>query len=69
MTDGLGEAHEAALVELCQNADDIKCGPFGTQLKSSEFRTSGVPLWGIKQVNRAFPVSYTHLTLPTSDLV
>lgn len=49
-------APAAALVDLCARPDDIKCGPFGTQLKSDEFRSEGIPLWGIKQVNRAFGV-------------
>ena len=42
------------LADLCASADDIKCGPFGTQLKQHEFRSTGVPLWGIKHVNRRF---------------
>jgi type I restriction enzyme S subunit len=42
------------LVELCASRDDIRCGPFGTQLSKKEFRSSGVPLWGIKNVNRSF---------------
>jgi type I restriction enzyme, S subunit len=43
-----------SLVETCNSPDDIKCGPFGTQLAKSEFRAEGVPLWGIKQVNSGF---------------
>lgn len=50
------DAPKVALADLCHNPDDIKCGPFGTQLKRSEFRVDGVPLWGIKQVNRAFGI-------------
>jgi type I restriction enzyme S subunit len=42
------------LIDLCSTPDDIKCGPFGTQLKQHEFKQSGVPLWGIKHVNRRF---------------
>lgn len=42
------------LVELADSPDDIKCGPFGTQLNVSEFRSSGVPLLGIKNVNAKF---------------
>ena len=52
----------ARLVDLCASADDIKCGPFGTQLKQHEFRTTGVPLWGIKHVNRRFEI-------PTSEFL
>lgn len=42
------------LVGVCGSPDDIKCGPFGTQLSRDEFRTEGVPLWGIKNVNKLF---------------
>lgn len=44
------------LVECCNDADDIRCGPFGTQLLREEFTNAGVPLWGIRQVNRHFEV-------------
>lgn len=44
----------AKLVDLCKEPDDIKCGPFGTQLKSSEYKDSGVPLWSIPHVNNHF---------------
>lgn len=40
--------------ECCESKKDIKCGPFGTQLQAHEFTTSGVPLWGIKHVNKHF---------------
>ncbi len=39
---------------VARSDDDIKCGPFGTQLRQSKFRSSGVPLWGIKHVNAGF---------------
>lgn len=42
------------LTELCESADDIRCGPFGTQLSVSELVDAGVPLWGIKHVNSNF---------------
>jgi len=45
------------LADLCASSDDIKCGPFGTQLKQHEFRLTGVPLWGIKHVNRRFEIA------------
>jgi type I restriction enzyme S subunit len=50
------------LADFCASADNIKCGPFGTQLKQHEFRTTGVPLWGIKHVNRRFEI-------PTSEFL
>lgn len=45
---------QVELAELCERDDDIRCGPFGTQLNKSEFQRSGVPLWGIKHVNTSF---------------
>ncbi len=50
------------LSALCASSDDIKCGPFGTQLAKDEYRTEGVPLWGIKQVNASF-------NLPTHEFL
>ena len=45
-----------SLIAACENEDDIKCGPFGTQLKQSEYTEEGVPVWGIPQVNAAFSI-------------
>jgi len=50
------------LTSACESPDDIRCGPFGTQLLRSEFKTDGVPLWGIKNVNARFE-------LPTHEFV
>jgi type I restriction enzyme S subunit len=50
------------IVELCSTPEDIRCGPFGTQLKKSEFTSDGVPLWGIRNVNK-------HFELPTEEFV
>lgn len=47
------------LSELVKRDDDIKCGPFGTQLGKHEFREKGVPLWGIRHVNSNFSI-HTH---------
>jgi len=44
------------LTAVCASADDIKCGPFGTQLNKDEFCDEGVPLWGIKHVNVNFAI-------------
>ena len=46
--------HRVALKDFCLDADDIQCGPFGTQLQQDEFEREGVPLWGIKHVNSNF---------------
>lgn len=50
------------LVRLCADDDDIRCGPFGTQLHKEEFTREGVPLWGIKHVNAGF-------ALPTHEFL
>lgn len=42
------------LVDVCLNADDIKCGPFGTQLSKDEYLDSGVAVWEIPQINSGF---------------
>jgi type I restriction enzyme S subunit len=49
----------ARLVDVADGSDGIKCGPFGTQLNQSEFRAAGVPLWGIKHINRNFGIPTT----------
>lgn len=43
-----------SIQSVCASPDDIKCGPFGTQLSKSEVTEAGIPLWGIKNVNAAF---------------
>lgn len=53
---------EISLTNLCKEKNDIRCGPFGTQLLKSEFKKEGVPLWGIKQVNKKF-------SFPTKEFV
>ena len=48
------------LVEACVKSDDIKCGPFGTQLNKDEYVDEGVAVWEIPQINTAFKTSPTH---------
>ena len=48
------------LVETCVAADDIKCGPFGTQLSKDEYVDSGVAVWEIPQINSLFATFPTH---------
>ena len=50
------------LSDTCESSDDIKCGPFGTQLSKDEYRDSGVAVWEIPQINSLF------LTMPTHFL-
>lgn len=52
----LGKFSCVELSAACNSADDIKCGPFGTQLSKSEFSLVGTPLWGIKNVNARFEI-------------
>lgn len=48
------------LADACTSADDIKCGPFGTQLGKGEYVDSGVAVWEIPQINAAFKACPTH---------
>ena len=48
------------LIETCDESDDIKCGPFGTQLSKDEYQESGIPVWEIPQINSAFAIAPEH---------
>ena len=48
------------LVDVCVNSDDIKCGPFGTQLGKDEYTEEGVAVWEIPQINSEFRTFPTH---------
>ncbi len=48
------------LVDTCIEPDDIKCGPFGTQLNKDEYMDSGVAVWEIPQINLAFNAKPMH---------
>lgn len=48
------------LVDVCVDSDDIKCGPFGTQLSKQEYQDHGVALWEIPQINSDFSTLPTH---------
>lgn len=48
------------LVDVCVNSDDIKCGPFGTQLGKDEYTEEGVAVWEIPQINSEFKTRPTH---------
>jgi type I restriction enzyme S subunit len=52
------------LVSLADGSDGIRCGPFGTQLGKNDYRDSGVPLWGIRQVNTGFSVNTDEYLTP-----
>ena len=42
------------LAECCSSPEDIKCGPFGSQLHKEDYISSGIPVWGIPEVNSGF---------------
>ena len=48
------------LEEACVDSDDIKCGPFGTQLSKDEYKEQGVAVWEIPQINSGFKEQPTH---------
>ena len=54
------EYPELKLVDICADADDIKCGPFGTQLNRDEYKEKGVAVWEIPQINSGFSEMPTH---------
>ncbi len=51
---GIDKFQESTILDACVNKEGIKCGPFGTQLKQSEYQESGVPVWGIPEINVEF---------------
>ena len=51
---------KSKLVDICADKDDIKCGPFGTQLNKDEYVESGIAVWEIPQINAAFLTKPTH---------
>ena len=48
------------IVNICADQDDIKCGPFGTQLSKDEYQSAGVAVWEIPQINSNFLLKPTH---------
>lgn len=42
------------LVDLCVNNGDLRCGPFGSQLKKEQYQSMGVPIWDIEDVKAEF---------------
>ncbi|SBW06064.1 Restriction endonuclease S subunits [uncultured Eubacteriales bacterium] len=54
--DGINDSkwNRVPLTKACKSSDDIKCGPFGTQLRNADYQREGVPVYAIPQVNSAF---------------
>ena len=42
------------LVNLCADNTDLRCGPFGSQLKKLHYEDTGVPVWDIEDVKDDF---------------
>ena len=60
MADPMCKWDKCKLVDACSDPNDIKCGPFGTQLEKDEYTTSGVEVWEIPQINSEFRTMPTH---------
>lgn len=56
------------IVNICANQDDIKCGPFGTQLSKDEYQPTGVSVWEIPQINSGFSLKPIHFLTPEKAL-
>ncbi|MDP2887107.1 MAG: restriction endonuclease subunit S [Ignavibacteria bacterium] len=42
------------LVSLCDKESDLRCGPFGSQLKKQHYQSEGIPVWDIEDVKAQF---------------
>lgn len=42
------------LDEVCSQMGDLRCGPFGSQLKKADYKPAGIPVWDIEDVKAAF---------------
>ena len=60
MADPMCKWDKCKFVDACSDPNDIKCGPFGTQLGKDEYTTSGVEVWEIPQINSEFRTMPTH---------
>lgn len=52
------------LSDICKSPNEIKCGPFGTQLHNADYQKSGVAVYAIPQVNSAFQKEPTDFLTP-----
>lgn len=60
MADPMCKWDKCKLVDACADPNDIKCGPFGTQLGKDEYSGSGIEVWEIPQINSEFKTMPTH---------
>ncbi|HJJ32689.1 MAG TPA: restriction endonuclease subunit S [Methanocorpusculum sp.] len=51
-----------------QDAESIKCGPFGTQLTKSEYIDNGIPIWAIPQISSHFALPpYAYISVEKAE--
>ena len=52
--------NQVKLINVCKTPNDVKCGPFGTQLNKNEYQKKGVAVWEIPQINDEFTSEPIH---------
>ena len=52
--------NKVKLINVCKTPNDVKCGPFGTQLNKNEYQKKGVAVWEIPQINDEFTSEPIH---------
>ena len=52
--------NQVKLINVCKTPNDVKCGPFGTQLNKNEYQKKGVAVWEIPQINDEFASEPIH---------
>ena len=52
--------NKVKLINVCKTPNDVKCGPFGTQLNKNEYQKKGVAVWEIPQINDEFASEPIH---------
>ncbi len=60
LADPMCKWDKCKLIDVCADPNDIKCGPFGTQLGKDDYTSSGVEVWEIPQINSEFKTMSTH---------
>ena len=68
MFEGGQEWELRTLAECCATSNDIKCGPFGSQLHKEDYLSEGVPVWGIPEVNSNFERMPDKYVSPENEL-
>jgi restriction endonuclease S subunit len=57
------------LVEICEDEKDIVAGPFGSNLKVSDYRDAGVPIIRLQNIDRGrfIPVDIKHISVEKAE--